>query len=203
MMHLTIKIFPYDPHWGGGFGWLVLPAPGGDRICSLASSERPSATPELAITAAEHWIAQHALGDASTSLDLPQHPHPLRDAGVSGIFECEYMTNTLDVSNAAPSDPVCSPRAAAPLDIEPWVAAQPEGSNGFWYIDEARDLSPCGHIATVWSSGSSATAGEIAARLIAAAPELLAALKACKQGAEYCDELGEIIDAAIAKAGSP
>lgn len=110
MMHLTIKIFPYDPHWGGGFGWLVLPAPGGDRICSLASSERPSATPELAITAAEHWIAQHALGDPSTSLDLPRHPHPLRDAGVSWICECKYMTNTLGDASGPGSSPSVEPQ---------------------------------------------------------------------------------------------
>lgn len=39
--------------------------------------------------------------------------------------------------------------------------------------------------------------------LHAAAPDLLSALIACKHGAEYCDELGDIIDAAIAKASSP
>lgn len=38
------------------------------------------------------------------------------------------------------------------------------------------------------------------ARLIAAAPDLLEALREAKQGAEYPDDLGDIIDAAIAQA---
>lgn len=41
------------------------------------------------------------------------------------------------------------------------------------------------------------------AHLIAAAPDLLEALKQCKTGAEYQDELGDIIDAAISKAEGP
>lgn len=37
------------------------------------------------------------------------------------------------------------------------------------------------------------------ARLCGAAPEMYAALKAVKHGAEYPDELGDIIDAALSK----
>lgn len=58
-------------------------------------------------------------------------------------------------------------------------------------------------IAWLTSTASERPRDEANARLIAAAPDMLAALEAVKRAADYPDELGDVIDAAIAKARGP
>jgi hypothetical protein len=85
-----------------------------------------------------------------------------------------------------------------------WDLIAPDEHHG-WYVEDGLGRSICdlyylnGHTVIDHDPGGHGET-EANARLIAAAPDLLAALKAVKHGAEYEDELGDVIEAALSKA---